>query len=297
MNVVPAPKTLKQEIQTRRKLSSTAGGTAGGKPFLKWVGGKRQLISELMKHVPEKLRGDARYYEPFVGGGALFFNGALGCHLATLSDTNDRLIRTYKGIRDEAEGVIGLLKTYPYDQEFFYKIRTVDIDAKSDLEVAAWFIYLNKSCFNGLYRVNRKNGFNVPFGSYVNPTICDDVNLRACSRALQEVRLLSADFEFVVADAKRGDFVYFDPPYIPLSATSSFTSYTSVGFGIEDQTRLRDVALKLKKRGVHVLLSNSSAPLVHELYADGFEIHEVSATRSINSKAEGRGAIKELVIR
>ena len=151
--------------------------------------------------------------------------------------------------------------------------------------------------FNGLYRVNRGNKFNVPFGSYVRPNIYDVTTLRACSAALAGVNLLVKDFGGVVAEAKRGDFVYFDPPYVPLSATSSFTSYTSHGFGPKDQTRLRDVAQKLKKRRVHVLLSNSSAQTVRDLYADGFEIVEVSATRVVNSKATARGSISELVIR
>jgi DNA adenine methylase len=279
------------EMPRKNVLPQTAAHS-----FIKFVGGKRQLLSELMKHVPEVLRGDARYFEPFVGGGAMFFNGALGCVSVILSDTNERLIRTYKGIRDDVDGVITLLKKSPYEADFFYKMRAMDIDARSDAEVAAWFIYLNKTCFNGLYRVNRKNGFNVPFGLYTNPTICDEPNLRACSRVLQTVKLLTTDFETAVMSATAGDFVYFDPPYVPLSATSSFTSYTSVGFGSDDQVRLRDVALLLKKRGVHVLLSNSAAPLVRELYGNGFKIHEVSAIRSINSKAEGRGAIKELVI-
>lgn len=266
--------------------------------FVKYVGGKRQLLPELLKYTPD-IRGEfykscGRYFEPFIGGGALFFKTEPVD--AVLSDTNERLIRTYKGIRDDVDGVIRLLKTYSYDSEFFYKIRAMEIDKGLDNDVAAWFIYLNKSCFNGLYRVNKKNVFNVPFGRYTNPTICDEMNLRACSKALFGVKLSSVDFELAVAEAKRGDFVYFDPPYVPLSATSSFTGYTSVGFTLEDQTRLRDVALRLKVRGVHVLLSNSSAPLVRDLYAYGFRIHEVSATRSINSKVEGRGSIKELLI-
>jgi DNA adenine methylase len=159
-----------------------------------------------------------------------------------------------------------------------------------------WFIYLNKTGYNGLYRVNRANRFNVPFGRYTNPTICDQANLRACSRALQGVKLLVADFETAVNQAKRGDFVYFDPPYVPLSATSSFTSYTSDKFGADEQRRLRDVAARLKSRGVAVMLSNSSAPFVRDLYRDGFQIQQVAATRLVNSRASGRGAIAELVI-
>src|SRR5262249_37855139 len=159
--------------------------------------------------------------------------------------------------------------TYPHRRAFFYSMRDVDIDALSNAEVAAWFIYLNKTGYNGLYRVNRRNRFNVPFGRYKNPTICDEPTLRGCACALAGAELVTGDFEAVVARARRGDFVYFDPPYVPLSVTSSFTSYTSRGFGAEEQTRLRDVARDLKRRGVSVLLSNSSAPFVRDLYADG----------------------------
>jgi DNA adenine methylase len=163
--------------------------------------------------------------------------------------------------------------------------------------VAAWFIYLNRTGYNGLYRVNRRNRFNVPFGRYDRPTICDEPTLRACSGALAGAKLVVGDFERVVAQAKQRDFVYFDPPYVPLSVTSSFTSYTSSGFGLEGQTRLRDVALELKQRGVSVLLSNSSSPLVRERYKNGFEMTEVSATRFVNSNPRRRGPVTELIIR
>ncbi len=176
-------------------------------------------------------------------------------------------------------------------------MRKIEIDLRSDAEVAAWFLYLNKTGFNGLYRVNRKNRFNVPFGRYENPKICDVRTLRACSVALSKAVLAVEDFERIARRAKRGDFVYFDPPYAALSQTSSFTSYTSSGFGIDEQTRLRDVARALKKRGVHLLLSNSSAPSIRALYSKGFEVLEVSATRMVNSKASGRGAVTELIIR
>ena len=235
------------------------------------------------------------YFEPFVGGGALFF--ALRPAAATLADINDRLIRTYEGVRDDVDGVIELLASYPHRERFFYSMRDVDIDARSDTEVASWLIYMNKTGYNGLYRVNRKNRFNVPFGRYVNPTICDEPTLRACASALAGKELLVSDFETVAARAKRGDFVYFDPPYVPLSVTSSFTSYTSYGFGPNEQTRLRDLARTLKRRGVSVLVSNSSAPFVRDLYSDGFEVTEVSATRMVNSKATGRGPVTELIIR
>jgi len=262
------------------------------RPFLKWAGGKRQLLPALLEHRPRKF---GRYFEPFLGGGALFF--ALRPASATLADVNRRLIRTYTGVRDDVEGVINLLKRYPHDEKFFYRLRDVDVDALSDAEVASWLVYLNKTGYNGLYRVNRENRFNVPFGRYDNPTVCDVATLRACSAALASADLVVEDFERIGRRAGRGDFVYFDPPYAPLSATASFTSYTSKGFGVDEQRRLRDLALALKNRGVHVLLSNSSAASVRDLYSRGFEVHEVSATRMVNSKAGGRGAITELVIR
>ncbi|MGA2448100.1 MAG: DNA adenine methylase [Polyangiaceae bacterium] len=264
----------------------------GARPFIKWAGGKRQLLPALIERVPESY---GTYFEPFVGGGALFFSQRPG--QAVLADVNTRLIRTYRGVRDHVDEVIGLLRDYPHDSKFYYDLRQRDIDSASDAEVAAWFIYLNKTGYNGLYRVNRGNGFNVPFGRYANPTICDEPTLRACSAALAGVeRLLVSDFEVAVADATRGDFAYFDPPYVPLSITSSFTSYTSQGFGLEDQIRLRDLARRLKKRGVRVLLSNSSTPFVRDLYAEDFDVEEVLATRMVNSKASARGAIIELVI-
>jgi len=263
-----------------------------GRPFIKWVGGKRQLLPSLLQHAPSNL---STYFEPFIGGGALFF--AMRPKRAVVADVNARLIRTYKGVQKNVEDVIRLLRSYPHNQTFFYRFREEKIDAGSDAEVAAWFIYLNKTCFNGLYRVNRDNRFNVPFGRYANPSICDEPTLRACSEALSGTELLVEDFAAVVAKAKRGDFVYFDPPYVPLSATSSFTSYTSNGFGHVEQTRLRDTAKNLRKRGVRVLLSNSSAPFVRSLYAKGFELIEVSATRVVNSKANARGAIVELLIK
>jgi DNA adenine methylase len=264
----------------------------GARPFVKWAGGKRQLLPELLRRRPPVF---GRYFEPFVGGGALFFE--LRPREATLADVNVRLVRTYQGIRDDVEGVIRLLSGFPHDEAFFYEMRERDIDARSDAEVAAWFVYLNKTCYNGLYRVNKGNVFNVPFGRYDNPAICNPPLLRACSAALRGVDLRVEDFASAAQRAQAGDFVYFDPPYVPLSATSSFTSYTSTGFGDEAQVRLRDVALDLKRRGVHVVLSNSAAPFVRQLYRKGFEVCDVAATRMVNSKASGRGAITELVIR
>ncbi len=262
------------------------------RPFVKWAGGKRQLLPELLRHVPRKF---GRYFEPFVGGGALFFE--LSPRNAVLADVNKRLIRTYQGVRDHVDDVIALLSHYPHEEKFFYELRDLDIDGESDAKVAAWFIYLNKIGFNGLYRVNRQDRFNVPFGRHRNPTICDEPTLRACSAALQNADLRVADFADAVAEAERGDLVYFDPPYVPLSVTSNFTAYSKDKFDSVGQIRLRDVALDLKRRGVHVLLSNSSAEFVRSLYGSEFEQIEVSATRLVNSKASRRGAITELVIR
>lgn len=259
---------------------------------MKWAGGKRQLLPKLLEHVPAQF---SSYFEPFVGGGALFFQ--LRPPRAVLTDVNERLIRTYLGVKHHVEDVIGLLSSYPHTEAFFYELRDWEIDSRSDAEVAAWFIYLNKTGFNGLYRVNRKNRFNVPFGRYDKPAICDDTTLRACSLALAGTDPRVDDFEAAVQPAMPGDLVYFDPPYVPVSATSSFTSYTQHGFGPDAQVRLRDVALALKRRGVHVLLSNSSAESVRELYSADFEVIEVSAIRLVNSKGTKRGAVTEFVIR
>lgn len=267
--------------------------TAEPRPFLKWAGGKRQLIDSLLPHVPAEY---GCFHEPFLGGGALFF--AARPDRAVLTDLNQRLIRTYQGVKDDVEGVIALLSEYreQHCRAFFNQMRDREIDGRTDTDVAAWLIYLNKTAFNGLYRVNRHGRFNVPIGSYKNPGICDADNLRTCSALLQTAELKHTDFAAVLDDAKPGDFVYFDPPYVPLSLTSNFTSYTRHGFTIEDQERLRDVARELKVREVKVLVSNSSSPLVRDLYEGEFKLEEVTATRLINSKATGRGRILELLI-
>jgi DNA adenine methylase len=265
-------------------------------PFFKAVGGKRQLLPELRKYIPKEY---GRYFEPFVGGGALFFD--LQPKAAFLNDANPHMMAAYIAVRDHLWKLLDALRRHERayraeGAEHFYRIRAIHIDPKDTVGAAARFILLNKTGFNGLYRVNKDNRFNVPFGRYENPRICDVRALRTCSLALAHTELKVGDFERIAARAKRGDFVYFDPPYAPLSATSSFTSYTSKGFGIDEQTRLRDLARNLKKRGVHVLLSNSSAPSVRDLYARGFETIEVRATRRVNSRAAGRGAITEIVI-
>ncbi len=287
----PQAKKPKAKRKTRKK--ETAVAVEGPvRPFVKWAGGKRGLLGQLRGHLPEQFN---RYHEPFVGSGALFFD--LMPARANLADNNERLIRSYRGLRDDLDGVIKRLRTYPHDKTFFLDLRRQNIDRKSDAAVAAWFIFLNRVGFNGLYRVNSRNEFNVPFGRYKNPNICNEPRLRACSAALQKVRLEVEDFEKAARRARKGDFVYFDPPYVPLSQTSSFRHYTKDGFGEAEHARLRDLALYLRKRGVHVLLSNSSAPLVRELYGADFQLIEVQARRSINSKIDRRQEITELLIK
>jgi DNA adenine methylase len=261
-------------------------------PFLKWAGGKRALLEQLRPHLPNTF---GRFYEPFVGSAALFFSTTP--ERATLSDTNARLVATYRGLRDATDEVIDRLKRCRYDRGQYLAMRARDIDAESDAAIAAWFIYLNKTGYNGLYRVNSQNRFNVPFGRYKNPTLCDEDNLRACAASLRAVSLLHADFERATSRARTGDFVYFDPPYVPLSATSSFASYTADGFDHDAQVRLRDHALTLARRGVHVLVSNSSAKAVVDLYGRDFDLVTIRARRSINSKSSGRRAIAELLVK
>ncbi len=283
---LPAPGQLRLPKEARAERGPSA------RPPLKWAGGKRQLLPAILKHLPD-IPPKGTYFEPFVGGGAVFFSTRP--HRAVLADTNPRLMRTYAAIRNHTEEVIALLDTYPHDRDFFSEMRTRPIDAGSDVEVAAWLLYLNHTAFNGLYRVNSKNEFNVPFGNYKSPRYCKPDNLRACAKALQRASLACTPFEETVASAQPGDVVYFDPPYIPLSATSSFTSYTADGFGDAEQVRLRDVAVALRERGVFVLVSNSNALRVHELYQD-FRKAQVWARRNINSQAAGRGAVPELLL-
>jgi DNA adenine methylase len=269
----------------------TFSGLAKVRPFLKWAGGKRQLLKALLPRIP---RTYGKYHEPFVGGGALFF--ALQSREAILGDTNARLIRTFRGVQHRTEAVISRLSQMPVSREFFNAQRLSPIDQASDTDLAAWFIYLNRTGYNGLYRVNRRGEFNVPFGRYENPKICDPENLRACSKALAGTTLVLGDFEGVLNHAEQGDLVYFDPPYIPVSINSSFTRYTAEQFRLADHRRLRDVALELKRRRVHVLLSNSVAPEVYALYEKDFRIEKLQATRFVNSDPLGRGTVTETLI-
>jgi DNA adenine methylase len=261
------------------------------KPFIKWAGGKRQLLVEILKHIPAY---SGRYHEPFVGGGAVFF--ALRPPTAFLSDSNERLVRCYQGIQKNVHDVIALLRRYRNSRTQFLRMRDRDIDRASDAEVAAWFIFLNKTGFNGLYRVNSKNRFNVPYGDNSSALICDEANLKACARALEHATIATEDYSAVRNRALPGDLVYFDPPYMPLSATSYFTSYTAQGFGEKDQIALSALAEDLKERGVHVLLSNSVTAA--KFYSKKvFSLSRVLAARPVNSRADRRGKIPELLIR
>lgn len=262
------------------------------KPFLKFAGGKTALLPEIRKRIPDKFR---QYVEPFVGGGAVFFALAASGKIKSkpiLGDNNEELIETYCDVRLDVDTVIAGLKIHErkHSEEYYYKTR-----ASHAVNVAPRMIYLNKTGFNGLYRVNKKGEFNTPFGRYTNPTICDEENLRACAAALKNVEFFSGDFESTMEQAKKGDFCYCDPPYVPVSTTSNFTSYTRDGFTLDDQKRLADCARRLVKRGVHVLLSNSDTPLVRKLYK-GFKLEKVEAPRRINSKGGKRGNVGELLI-
>ncbi|MEK4496742.1 DNA adenine methylase [Ureibacillus sp. FSL W8-0352] len=272
-------------------------------PFLKWAGGKRQLLPEIRKYYPKKYN---TYYEPFVGAGAVLFD--LKPANAVINDTNKELINVYKVIKDsiKLEELINDLKKYKNDSDYYYEIRNLDREdtykSLEDYKKASRFIYLNKTCFNGLYRVNSKGQFNVPFGKYKNPDYVNEAVLRAVHEFLNQnnIKIFNLDFEEVVEDATYGDFVYFDPPYHPVSKTSSFTSYTDNGFGKEDQERLRDTFERLYNKGCYVLLSNSDTEFIREIYSDlkseGVTILEVDASRSINSKADKRGKVKEVLI-
>jgi DNA adenine methylase len=267
------------------------------RPFLKWAGGKGQLLAELVKRV-DAAGSFGRYHEPFVGGAALFFELCATGKLkkkALLSDSNANLIEAYLGLRQSVEEVVALLETHAlqHSQDHYYATRV--IVPKTLPERAARIIYLNRTCFNGLYRENSSGRFNVPMGRYDNPRICDAPNLRAVASALRKADIECRPFETVLDRAKPGDLVYFDPPYHPVSKTSSFTAYAKGGFGEEHQRHLAQVFRELAERGVKAILSNSMTDFVRDLYAD-FRIDAVDATRRVNSKADRRGKIPEALI-
>lgn len=264
-------------------------------PFLKWAGGKRQLISQMDKFFP---RNYNKYIEPFIGGGAVFFH--LLPENSIISDNNPDLINCFNVIKEDVEGLIKSLKKHRYEKDYFYEIRALDRDHEkfaelSDVEKASRSIYLNKSGYNGLYRVNSKGFFNVPFGRHKNPKICDEVNLRTVSKALRNIEIYLGSFEICMDFSEQDDFVYLDPPYHPLSDTALFTSYTKSNFDKSSQIKLFEVFKQLDRRGCFIMLSNSYSEFILDLYKD-FKILTLKAKRNINSISQKRGLINEVLI-
>ncbi|MFW9895267.1 MAG: DNA adenine methylase [Candidatus Thorarchaeota archaeon] len=265
------------------------------RPFLKWAGGKRQLISQMNKYFPKNIN---KYIEPFVGGGAVLFY--LKPETSVIIDVNEELINCYKIIKNNVKELIKLLKTHKNEKNYYYKIRALDRDKEkynklSNVEKASRLIYLNRCCYNGLYRVNSKGEFNVPFGKYKDPNFCDEENLFAASKVLKNVKIIHGSFEICLDYARKGDFIYFDPPYHPISKTSSFTSYTKENFGKDSQQKLFEVFKILDDRGCKLMLSNSDNEYIQNLYKD-FKIIILGARRAINCNAERRGNINVLLI-
>jgi len=258
----------------------------GARPFLKWVGGKSRLLPRLIAELPRY----RTYHEPMLGGGALFF--ALRPKRAVLSDTNRELIDTFRAVQTSVGHVVTLLKEYRYERDYYYEVREQDPNKLDLYESAARTIYLNKTGFNGLYRVNQRGKFNVPFGRYTNPTICDEPNLRACAAALRGVDLRCGAFHEV--RPRKGDLVYFDPPFLPPDDAKAFTSYTAEGFGGADHYHLAGFFRELKARGCHVMLSNSDTTLARRLYR-GYPTERVQVGRTVGCK--DRGDAPELIVR
>ncbi len=267
-------------------------------PVLKWVGGKRQLIDTFVPLLPKRITS---YCEPFIGGGALLFY--LQTNTAYVNDINADLICVYKVIKENVDDLIKELKKYRNEADFFYSIRDWDRDNNkyqtlSAVEKAARMLYLNKTCYNGLYRVNNAGEFNSPFGNYRNPNIVNEPVLRAVSAYFNraEIKFSALDYAEVLAEIKRGTFVYLDPPYDPVSETSNFTGYSKGGFSRDDQIRLKKCCDELDKRGIKFMLSNSATPFIMEQYA-AYHITIVQAKRAINSVASKRGNVDEVVVR
>lgn len=272
----------------------TVGSQLAPRPFLKWAGGKGRLLEQYEPFLPKACQ---TYYEPFLGGGAVFFRMVDRFDQAVLADINPELVNVYRCVQGQVDGLIERLQEHKqrHCQEYYYGVRQRH-NLPSPLERAARLIYLNKTCYNGLYRENSQGQFNVPMGKYKNPAICDADLLRSASAALQPTRIVELPFETLLDwPLTRQDFVYFDPPYHPISVTSSFTRYSRYGFTAKDQERLAGVFRELAHRGINVMLSNSDCGLIRRLYAD-FPMHSIQAARAINSKAGCRGKIGELLI-
>lgn len=267
-------------------------------PVLKWAGGKRKLLQDIINHIPDKL---SIYYEPFLGGGAVFFS--LQPSNAVVNDINDELINVYTAIRDNVEELIVDLKRHKNEKDYFYKIRAKDRDKDeynklSSIKKASRIIYLNKTCYNGLFRVNQQGEFNAPFGRYKNPNIVNEKVLRKASDFFNKGNIIfkCGDFEEAVKGIKMDDFVYFDPPYDPVSDSANFTGYDRGGFGKAEQERLKNLCDRLNKKGAKFLLSNSATEYIIDLYKD-YNITIVQASRAINSKGDKRGKVNEVLVK
>lgn len=275
---------------------SNSNNLSYAKPFIQWVGGKREMLSQYKKYIPKKF---GVYFEPFLGGGTMFF--FLKPKSSVLGDISQELIKTYEAIRDNPLKIIKLLKELKnkHSKELYMEIR--DIDRKINLldldteEIAARLIYLNQTCFNGVYRVNKNGQFNVPIGSSLNRLICDEVNIINCSNVLKKAIIKCEDFIEIVKTSKKGDFIYLDPPYFPISQYSDFTRYTKEKFYEKDQIRLKESIDKLTKKGSKIMLSNSDCPFIKNLYK-GYKQIKVYSNRTLNSKKDRRGKITELLI-
>ncbi len=266
---------------------------------MKWAGGKTRLLPRILEQVPKKM---STYAEPFMGGAAVFLavaaereRGERKFERAILADRNEDLVACYSAVRDSVEDVITALGDYKYDEEMFYEVRGRDPSKMTDVERGARLLYLNRTCFNGLWRVNSKGKFNVPFGRYTKPKIVDPPKLRRASELLKDVEIRHEDFSSVTKGLKKGDFVYLDPPYAPTSDTADFTAYAKDGFGLEDQQRLADELRRLADVGVHALLSNADTTLTRSLYK-GLRHETVNVRRSINSDTSNRGHAAELLV-
>ncbi len=262
------------------------------RPVIKWAGGKRQMLGQYAPYFPLDYRD---YHEPFLGGGAVYF--FLSPAKAFLSDINEELIIMYRVLQTSVRELINDLHSHLNDREYYYNLRAMDPAGLNEVQRASRLIFLNKTCYNGLYRVNRKNQFNVPFGSYAKPRIVDEEVLLAAHYALQGATLEQKDFQVVLDRSRSGDFVYFDPPYVPLSRTANFTDYTNGSFDSREQARLADTFHELTQKGCLVMLSNSDTPLIRDLYGKylkGFVV--VQGVRCVNSRGDRRGRIDELLI-
>lgn len=270
-------------------------------PFVKWVGGKRQLLTEIESAMPPR-KSYSTYYEPFVGGGAVLFHNQP--KKAIINDYNTDLINAYQVIKENVDELIDSLKQHENTEEYFYKQRELDrhpdFNLLTEVEKASRLIYLNKTCFNGLYRVNSQGFFNTPYGRYKNPNIVNEHVLRALNAYFNDksnkIIFRNGDFEDAVKNIRKGSFVYFDPPYAPVSTTSNYTGYTLAGFNEADQIRLKKLCDKLDKQGVKWLLSNSKVDFITELYKD-YDIQIVNAKRNVNSVASKRGEVEEVLIK